>query len=343
MLSRQPFFSAFSGCAASVGECKYIQVPRDLRYLLEELSEKLDDEANAGRISLERRESAKAAIYAYASSIQSASSIQATSSMQTPKTPRYATIFAGMRSLLTARRPTKLIESGNDFFGCTYRDLMNPSDAVGYVKALHQIFEIVRPFPCGLDLIRIGGAGDGAYLLPNDFDGLAACYSPGTANSKDFEDELATRFGVRSHMCDYSSDKALLKTPLIKGMQTFRKCWLEPFDHENGINLAKWVSEESPNAAEDLLLQMDIEGAEYRNILNCAPDLLKRFRIILIELHGLDYLLNTGVTIDVLKPFFDKLDEFFLCVHAHPNNCCGAVKIPELAVNMPRSIRANFS
>ena len=33
---------------------------------------------------------------------------------------------------------------------------------------------------------------------------------------------------------------------------------------------------------------MDIEGAEYRNVINCSDQLLNRFRIIVIEIHDLN-------------------------------------------------------
>lgn len=62
--------------------------------------------------------------------------------------------------------------------------------------------------------------------MPDDFDGITACFSPRVCNSKDFEDELAEKYKIRSHMCDFLSDAHLFKTPLITGLQTFEKKWL---------------------------------------------------------------------------------------------------------------------
>ena len=85
-------------------------------------------------------------------------------------------------------------------------------------------------------------------------------------------------------MCDFSSDLEKFKTPLIEGMQTFKKKWLDIDGDEDSISLEEWVKELSPDACNDLILQIDIEGAEYRNLLAADTSTLNRFRIIIIEL-----------------------------------------------------------
>jgi hypothetical protein len=62
---------------------------------------------------------------------------------------------------------------------------------------------------------------------------------------------------------------------------------------------------------------------------------LKRFRIIVVEFHSLDKILDPDVFHGVFQPLFAKLDAPFVCVHAHPNNCCGDVKIPDSDLNLP--------
>ena len=61
-------------------------------------------------------------------------------------------------------------------------------------------------------------------------------------------------------MCDFSSDIAQFKTPLAT-QQTFRKLWLDIQGRPDSMTLEDWVAELSPGS-DDLLLQMDIEGAE---------------------------------------------------------------------------------
>lgn len=227
------------------------------------------------------------------------------------------------------------------FFQCAY-ETSNATHDPAYLKKLAIAFDVLKPKPSPHELIRIGGRIDGAYLVPNDLAGITDCFSPGVNNRKNFEDELAQKYDVKSHMCDFSSDVARFSTPLIPGMQTFRQCWLDVPGAKNAISLEKWVNEQAGPKSDDLLLQIDIEGAEYRNLLNCPNDILKRFRIIVIELHGLDALLDPDIFSAVLYPFFTKIGALFSCVHAHPNNYEGQVILPGLNANIPHVLELSF-
>ena len=199
----------------------------------------------------------------------------------------------------------------------------------------------MKPKPSPRPLIRLGGYDDGAYLLPDDLSELGACFSPGVNDRKTFEDELTTRFGVACHMCDYTSDVVAFSTPLIPGKQTFRKCWLDVAGKPDSITLEAWLRELAADDR-DLILQMDIEGAEYRNILDAPADTLARFRIIAIEVHGLGNIRDRDVAMQVIFPFFEKLDAQFSCVHAHPNNYSDEFTITETGMNVGDAMEFTF-
>ena len=201
---------------------------------------------------------------------------------------------------------------------------------------------VMKPKPSPYRLKRIGGRGDGAYLVPDDLDGIEACFSPGVDNFKNFEDELADIYKIKCHTCDYSSDVSQFKTPLREGMQTFKKKWLDIDGGIDSISLEEWVEELSPEANRDLLLQMDIEGAEYRNLLNCKDSVLKRFRIIVIEVHYLNVVRDVVEFEKELGPLLRKLDQNFVCVHSHPNNCCGDFMLCETGLNIPQVHELTF-
>jgi hypothetical protein len=201
--------------------------------------------------------------------------------------------------------------------------------------------DVLRPKPSPFSLIRIGGNTDGAYLLPNDLQGIKACFFPGVSNRKDFADELLDVYDIASHMCNYSSDPEKFKTPL-KPMQTFKKKWLDINGCEDSISLENWVLEFSPDRNEDLILQMDIAGAEYRNLLQTPDEILRRFRIIVIELHHLDVCNRPDDFNKELGPFLERLDKHFVCVHAHPNNCCGDFQLAGSQLNLPNVHELTF-
>lgn len=207
-------------------------------------------------------------------------------------------------------------------------------------KTLEAIL-VMRPKPAPVSLVRIGGDADGAYLVPDDLDGVVACFSPGVNNRKAFEDELVLARGIACHLCDRSSDVESFATPLIAGRQTFLKRWLDVNDAADSISLADWVESQAPGTG-DLLLQMDIDGAEYRNLLGTPDATLNRFRIVLLELHGLDVAVEGARFEEQLGPLLRKLDRHFVCVHAHPNNCCGDVQLPGTEMNLPRVLELTF-
>ena len=172
---------------------------------------------------------------------------------------------------------------------------------------------MVRPVSSDCDLIRVGGQGDGGYLLPDDLDGIDACFSPGVAATSTFELELARR-GIKSFMADASVERP----PVSNDMFDFEKKFLGSADADPFMTLGSWVSRKAPVGG-DLLLQIDIEGSEYDVFLSAERELLKRFRIIVVEFHKLDGLLHE-VGYKLIKLTFEKLLQDFAIVHVHPNN-----------------------
>jgi hypothetical protein len=167
--------------------------------------------------------------------------------------------------------------------------------------------------PIKFDLIRIGGDGDGGYLVPDDLENIVSCFSPGVSDIFDFELDLAGR-GIPSFMADYSVKPETIINPKFHFIQKF----VGPVNSIEEINFEDWViinSEES----QDLILQMDIEGAEYATLLSCNQSILRRFRILVIEFHGLELLLDYQAA-PLVENCFKKLLQDFYVVHIHPNN-----------------------
>lgn len=172
----------------------------------------------------------------------------------------------------------------------------------------------MAPRPIATPLIRIGGEGDGGYLVPDCLDGVVACFSPGVAQTCGFESDLAGR-GIRSHMADLSVDGP----PIPNALFGFEKKFLGTVDDDRFTRLQSWVARHEPDGG-DLVLQMDIEGAEYAVLLDTPPDVLRRFRIVVLELHAFDQVFVASA-FDFFRQAIGKLLLDFDVVHAHPNNC----------------------
>lgn len=190
----------------------------------------------------------------------------------------------------------------------------------------------LRPQDNGHSLMRVGGPGDGGYLIPDDLSGITELFSPGSNRLSNFEKEVAERWQIKSYICDSIEEKP----SDLSAFQDFTAAWVGPYtDEENLISLEQWVAEKSQRPG-DLMLQMDIEGAEFQTLLAASIKLIKRFRIIVIELHFLEALKNRWAFEQIYSPFFDKILSNFDVVHAHPNNCCGVWSYGE--VEYPRLI-----
>lgn len=183
----------------------------------------------------------------------------------------------------------------------------------------------IRPISTEHRLIRVGSEGDGGYLVPDDLEGITACFSPGVADVADFESDMARR-GMRCFLADYSVDAPPITDPLFD----FEKKYLGSITNDVYMTLESWVQRKA-DGSDNLLLQMDIEGAEYDVLLDAPKELLARFRIVVVEFHNLHGLFDPMAFVPI-KLAFLKLLAAFDVVHIHPNNCFAPMAQGDIAI-----------
>jgi Methyltransferase FkbM domain len=188
------------------------------------------------------------------------------------------------------------------------------------IQQLNDFFKNIRPITTEHKLIRLGEKSDGGYLIPNDLDGITACFSPGVSAEAHLEEELARR-QVRSFMADYSVDSS----PIQNSLFDFEKKYIGLRPSETHMTLEDWVNRKVSATDIDLILQMDIEGEEYDVIFDTSNETLRRFRIIVIEFHKLDILLDK-YGYQIINTAFNKLLKNFSIVHIHPNNTVAPIQ-----------------
>ncbi|NUR46380.1 MAG: hypothetical protein HOP91_09560 [Sphingomonas sp.] len=183
-----------------------------------------------------------------------------------------------------------------------------------------ELLDAISPVETEHPLIRIGGVADGGYLIPDDLDGIAACFSPGVSDQASFEEDLLAR-GIRCFQIDASVERSPVEAhPLVE----FERKFLGPTTEGEFITLADWVGEKQVRG--DLLLQMDIEGAEWLVLTSTPDSLLKRFRIICLEFHGLEHIFEP-FAFNLMEKVLLKLARQFDVVHIHPNNWCDVAAV----------------
>lgn len=176
-----------------------------------------------------------------------------------------------------------------------------------------RVLSLLTPYDCGMPLKRIGPRYDGGYLIPDDLAGIEASFSPGVAETLGFDLEIA-RTGIPTHLADASVPQPANMAPNM----SFTDAFIGAENSAPFITMDAWVGKFSPGSG-DLLLQMDIEGAEYDVISAIEPTMLERFRIIVIEFHGLDRILDPDFHRE-LDSALSKLNRNHVPCHFHPNN-----------------------
>ncbi len=151
--------------------------------------------------------------------------------------------------------------------------------------AVRDLIRRMRPRTPAHQLIRIGGENDGGYLLPDDIEGIVACFSPGVGSTSTFEEDM-----VRRQVPCFLAD-ASVEAPFEHALINFEKKFIGVTHSESVTTLDEWVGRCAPPEG-DLILQMDVEGAEWPSLLSITEHTLRRFRIIVMEMHDLDRLLD---------------------------------------------------
>lgn len=177
----------------------------------------------------------------------------------------------------------------------------------------------VRPVKTEHELIRVGANGDGGYLVPDLLKNIEFAFSPGVANTATFEEALIA-INIPCFLADYSVEAS----PISGDKVDFEKKYIGRFDNEIFMTMDTWIRMKKVDSS-NLLLQMDIEGAEWEVFDSMSHETLLQFRVLVIEFHSL-HLLFFRFSFERIKKVFDLLLNDFYIVHYHPNNNDGLQK-----------------
>jgi len=203
----------------------------------------------------------------------------------------------------------------------------DPEELVRLLRRLH-------PRDSGKSLIRLGPEGDGGYLVPDDLEGILACFSPGVSMISGFEKDCAER-GMTVFLADKSVDQPQEEHERFN----FTRKFVGALSNQDFMTMDDWVTAALPEQDADLLLQMDIEGYEYETLLSTSNNLMRRFKLLVVEFHHLDLLWGLPL-FNLAGRVFDKILQTHYCVHIHPNNCCGSVI--KHGIEIPRVMEFTF-
>lgn len=185
-------------------------------------------------------------------------------------------------------------------------------------KFINDFFNLLFIYDSGHELKRIGNLNDGGYLIPNILNEIEFNISPGIGLTTSFEDDLL-QHGIKSFLIDGTVD--------YNGKHFFLKKNLSSYNDLKNITLDSFIASNSKiNKSSNLMLQMDIEGAEIENLLSVTEETLKKFKVLVIEFHNFESLHNISF-LKLYYSVFIKILKYFTIIHIHPNNFAKVVDL----------------
>ncbi len=118
-------------------------------------------------------------------------------------------------------------------------------------------------------------------------------------------------------------DQSIAEPPVKHDRFHFTAKFLDAYESETTIILDEYCRGVVGDDG-DLILQRDIEGAEYRVIAAASKQVLHWFRIMVIEFPHL-YRLCSRTALPEIRSVFGKLLKNHRVVHIHPSNYAGSL------------------
>jgi hypothetical protein len=195
-----------------------------------------------------------------------------------------------------------------------------------------------KPHASPVPLVRVGSKNDGGYLVPEGLTGISALFSPGVGNNIEFDLAIA-EMGINVHLADNSVDIDVNNRPNV----SFVKKHIGHRDSDETLTLETWINQKAPDVAEgasgDLMLQMDIEGAEWGILSNSAEQTLRRFQVLIVEVHELQKVFQQS-GLDEVNAFLENLEKTHKLVFTHVNN--GDILVRHRQVIVPPLVELVF-
>ena len=185
---------------------------------------------------------------------------------------------------------------------------------IPHAKILSLIKKL-KPHDLGYNLIRIGSKHDGGYLIPNLLSKIDFCISPGVDKTISFEKQLKDKFLIKSFLLDHTVDP---EEEFLKEFD-FTQKKLGIISTTSEITLEDFYNSKIKNNSENGILQIDIEGDEYKVLISTPDQILKKFKVIIVEFHDLDRISNK-FNFSIIESLLDKILLNFEVGHIHPNN-----------------------
>ncbi len=169
----------------------------------------------------------------------------------------------------------------------------NKADHFSEIKSLLKV-KTVSAFA----FVRIGRNNDGGYIMLDDFSEDMKAYSIGICDDMSWDKDIHEKYGMDVYMYDHTVPYAPEK---IDGCYFYQKGIAAEDRGGSFLSLRSMLKQHGDERSDNLVLKMDVEGAEW-DVLNAVNEEdINRFCQIVIEFHGMTELSNREKMICALK------------------------------------------
>lgn len=196
---------------------------------------------------------------------------------------------------------------------------------IRYFKLIKKLCKVKKVD--GYQLIRVGGKNDGGYIMLDDFDDSKIAYSFGIGQNITWDEFMADK-GIDVYCYDHTIDCL----PKENDRLHFNKIGISGIDksEEKLLSMSSILHRNCHDGVRNIILKMDVEGAEWDFFESVSSDLLNCFSQMTFELHAMTYRTKRK-TIAVLK----KINKTHQAIWIHANNYggvdnAGNISIPDL-------------
>lgn len=180
-------------------------------------------------------------------------------------------------------------------------------------EQLHKLLEIKDIVGDKFEFIRVGKEYDGGYTMINDFDETIIAYSYGISNDVSWDQAMADH-KIHSYMYDHTISALPYENPFFHWKKE-GVCGKVKIDNCASVDTHLKVN--GHNLCRNLILKMDVEGAEWDVLMDIKPETLSQFKQIVFEFHDM----YSPQLFSKICKVLSKLNETHQCVHVHGNNC----------------------
>ena len=181
-------------------------------------------------------------------------------------------------------------------------------------ERLLEFARLLRPMSSPeLELTRVGGPTDGGYVMAKPITASGAI-SIGVGSDVSWDRDIGAR-GIPVAMFDHT----VRRPPSHVPNGTFHRIGIGPISTAKTKPLNRLIAQAGFAGRTDLLLKMDVEGAEWLTLTQPQPADLRPFSQIVLELHGLSALRDESRGPQLLAAM-QHIARYHAPVHVHANN-----------------------